>query len=98
MKKHIKKTLTENVLAIVTYQRKTFSTKFNFNDRTEFYHQNKLGYYEKCRNPTCTEDYMGEADHRINERIIDHNKCDKNPHILKHSSEECHTHVWNKDF
>ena len=98
MKKRIKKTLTENVLAIVTYQRKKFSTKFNFKDGTEFYHQNKLGYYGKCHNQTCTEDYMGETDHRIKERIIDHNKCDKNPHIRKHSSEECHTHVWNKDF
>ena len=32
------------------------------------------------------------------ERIIDHNKRDRNSHILKHSREEGHNHVWDKDF
>ena len=34
----------------------------------------------------------------MKERIIDHNKRDKNSHILKHSREEGHTHVSGKDF
>ena len=34
----------------------------------------------------------------IKERIIDHNKHDKNSHILKHSPEGGHTHTWDKDF
>ena len=29
---------------------------------------------------------------------IDHNKRDKNSHILKHFREEGHSHVWDKDF
>ena len=43
-------------------------------------------------------DYIGETDGRIKERIIDHNKSDKNSHILKHSRKEGHTHVWDRDF
>ena len=29
---------------------------------------------------------------------MNHNKRDKNSHILKHSSEESHSHIWDKDF
>ena len=36
MKKHIKKTLHENVQATVTYQTKKLSTKFNVKDKKEF--------------------------------------------------------------
>ena len=32
------------------------------------------------------------------ERIVDHNKRDKNSHILKHSREESQSHVWDKDY
>ena len=42
MKKDIKKTLPENIQTIVTYQSKKLSTKFNVNDKTEFYHQSNL--------------------------------------------------------
>ena len=36
MKKHIRKTLPENVQAIVTYQSKKLSSKFKVKDKTEF--------------------------------------------------------------
>ena len=91
MKKHVRKTLPENVLAIVTS--KKLSTKFNVKDKTEFYHQSNLVFYRKCPNQTCPEGYNGETDRRIKERIIDNNKRDKNSHILKHYREEGHTHV-----
>ena len=45
MKKYIRKTLPENIQAIVTYQSKKLSTKFNFKYKTEFYHQSILVYY-----------------------------------------------------
>ena len=35
---------------------------------------------------------------RIMERIVDHNKRDKNSHILKHSREESQSHLWDKDY
>ena len=45
MKKYIRKTLPENIQAIVTYQSQKLSAKFNFKDKTEFYHQSILVYY-----------------------------------------------------
>ena len=93
MKNHIKKTLLENMVAIVTYQSKKLSTKFNVKDKTEFYHQSNLVYYRKYPNQTCTWGYTGEKNCRIKERITDHNKHDKNSHILKHSHEKDHSHV-----
>ena len=83
---------------MVTYQSKKLSSKFKVEDKTEFYHQSNLVYYEKRSNQTCTEDYVGETDRMIEERIINHNKRDKNSHILKHSREKGHTHLWDKDF
>ena len=47
MKKYIRKTLPENEQAIVTYQSKKLSTKFNVKDKTEFYHQSNLVYLWK---------------------------------------------------
>ena len=44
MKKHIKKTLPKNVKAIVTYQSKMLSTKFNVKDKTELYHQSNFQF------------------------------------------------------
>ena len=78
MKKYIRKTVPENRQALVTYQSKKSSTNFNVRDKTEFYHQNSLAHYGKCANQTCTENYIGEMDCRIKERIIDLNKHDKN--------------------
>ena len=44
---------------------------------------------------TILEKLIAES---VKERIIDHNKRDKNSHILKNSREEGHTHVWDVDF
>ena len=98
MKKHIRKILPEKVQPIVAYQSRKLSTKFNINDKKEFYHQSNLVYHGKCLNKTCTEDYIPETDCRIKKRIIDHNKRDKNSHILHYFREKGHTHVWDKDF
>ena len=42
--------------------------------------------------------HIGETDHRIKDRIVDDNNGDKNSHMLKRSSEEGHSHVWEKNF
>ena len=49
-------------------------------------------------NVQSAEDYIAETDCMIKERIVGDNKHDENSQILKHSREEGHTHVWNKDF
>ena len=71
MKKHIRKSLPENIETVVTYQSKTFSEKFHVKDKTEFFHQSSLVYYEKCPNQTCAEDNIGKIDRKIQERIIE---------------------------
>ena len=80
MKKYIRKTLPENVQAIVTYQINCClqSLKDIYRFYREFYCQSNLVYYGRCPNQTCTEDYLGETDRRIKERIIDHGKRDNN--------------------
>ena len=42
--------------------------------------------------------YIGETDREISERIIDHNKRDKNSHPLQHAQTEKHAHVWVNEF
>ena len=60
--------------------------------------QNKLIYYSKCPVETWKEDYVGETDRRIEGKIFDHKKQDKNLHLLKHSCKKNHQSVWEKDF
>ena len=94
MKKHLNNSRLTDFKTRVTYQSKKLGTKFQLKDRTKFRQQNNLVYYSNCPDKTCNEDYVGETDSRIEERIIDHNKRDKNSHLLKHSRERNHQHVW----
>ena len=58
----------------------------------------KVVYHSKCPSQGCHENYIGETNRRIVERIQDHNNRDKNSHLLKHAREKGHTHVWENDF
>ena len=64
--------------------------------RSQF--ESNLVYYSKSPDKTYNEDYVGKTDTRIEERIMDHNKLDKNSHLLKNSRENNHQHVWENDF
>ena len=97
MKKHLNKSLSTVVKTTVTYQSKKLGTKLQLKDKTRF-NQNIPVYYSKCSDKTCHEDYIGETNGRIEERIMDHNKHDKNCHLLKHSHEKNDQHVWENDF
>ena len=77
----------------MTCQSKKLSTKFNVKDKTGFYHQSNLGKLEMSQLHTCTEDYIRETDPRIKQKTIDHNKRDRNSHILKHSHEKGNSQV-----
>ena len=48
--------------------------------------------------PNCKDDYVGETDRRVTDRVIDHNKRDKKFHMLKHSRSKLHTDVWEYKF
>ena len=88
MKKQLKKVLPDNVK----------TSKFPVKDKIDFQHQNNVVYYGKCPNPNCKDDYIGETDRRVTERVIDPYKQDKKSHMLKHSRGKLHTHVWEDDF
>ena len=97
MKKHLNKSLPTEVKTIVTYQSKKLETKFQLKYKTRFNQQNNLVYYSKCPNKTSNENYVGETDRRIEERIMDNNKRDKNSHLLKHSRERNRQHACEND-
>ena len=94
MKKQLRKVLPDNVKTMVTYQSKKLVSKFPVKDKIDFQHQNNVVYYGKCPNPNYKDDYIGETDRRV----IDHNKRDKKSHMLKHSRDKLHNHVWEDDF
>ena len=77
MKKQLRKVLPDNVKTMVTYQSKKLVSKFPVKDKIDFQHQNNVVYYGKCPNPNCKDDYIGETDRRVIERVVDHNKRDK---------------------
>ena len=53
----------------------------------------------KCYvNKRSAKSYVGETDRRIERRIMDHNKRDKNSHLLKLSREKNHQHMWENNF
>ena len=98
MKKQLNKPLPTEFKTTVTYQSKKLGTIFQLKDKTKYNQQNNLVYYSKCPDKTCSEDYISKTDRRIEERIINHNKRDKNSHLLKHSREKNHQHVWENHF
>ena len=98
VKKHLNKSLPTEVKTTVTYYSEKLRTKFQLKDKARFSHQNNLVYYSKCPDKTGNKDYVAEPDRRIEERIMDHKKRDKNSHLLKYSLEKNHQHVWGNDF
>ena len=98
MKKQLKKTLPKDVNTMISHKRTKLLTKFPVKDKTNFQHKNNVVYHSKCPVERCRENYIGETNRSIVERIQDHNNRDKNSHLLKHSREKGHTHVWENDF
>ena len=98
MKKQLKKSILSNVKTCIIYEGTKLSTQFPVKDRTKFEHRHNKVYFSRCPNITCNKRYVGETDRKIEERIMDHNKRDKNSHLLKHACKGQHTHVWNNDF
>ena len=57
-----------------------------------------LSILGNVQTPNCKDDYIGKTDRIVIERVIDHNKRDKKSHMLKHSRDKLHNHVWEDDF
>ena len=96
MKKQLKKTLPGDANTMISYKSTKLSTKSPVKDKTDFQHKNNVVYHSKCPSEGCHENYIGETNRRIVERIQDHNNRDKNSHLLKHAREK--GHVWENDF
>ena len=47
--------------------------------------QLKIQIHSVCNNDNCNDDYIGEIDRRLKERVKDHNGRDKSSHLAKHS-------------
>ena len=98
MNRHLHKHLKYDVKVMITYQRTKLSSRFQVKDQTKFEHRNDVVYCCKCPENDCDDFYIGETDRQISERIIDHNKRDKNSHPLQHAQNRKHIYVWVKDF
>ena len=55
-------------------------------------------YHGKCHNKSCRSHYGGQTKCRVEKRVIQHNRTDKNSHLLKHANETGHGRVWLNDF
>ena len=52
------------------------STHFQIKDKTEVEHNHNVVYLGTCPENNCSDNYVGESEHRISERIIDHSGRD----------------------
>ena len=49
---------------------KKLASTFPVKIKISFQHKNNVVCYEKCPNPNCKDDYIGETDRRIIERVV----------------------------
>ena len=98
LKKQLKSKLPTTVAIQIVYQPTKLSSRFSTKDKLNFNHRHNIVYQCKCANSLCNEVYIGETNRRIIERIKDHNLRDKASHVLNHSRESKHQHVWIDDF
>ena len=89
-KNTLKNHLPPNVKPRIVYKSTKLSSMFNLKDKTNFHHKHDVVYLYKCPVTECGASYVGETSRRISERILDHQKRDKNSHILHHSVSSNH--------
>ena len=77
--------LTNDVTTKIAVNATKLSTQFTKIKHLFFEYQNNLVFLSTCLHKDCSETYIGERNGRTIERIIDHNKRDKNSHVLTHS-------------
>ena len=98
MNRQLNKHLKNDVKVMIMYQGTKLSSRFQVKEETKFEHRNDVVYCCKCSEKVCDNFYIGETDRRISERIIDHDKRDKNSHPLQHVQNKKHAHVWVNHF
>ena len=100
LKKYVANALgkNENRMMRIIYKAKKLSTRFPIKDKTNLKHRYNVVYHIKCPDKKCKSEYIGQTKCRVGKRAAEHNKSDKNSHVLKHSKKTKHRRVWLKDF
>ena len=98
MKRYVSKLLPEHTKSEITFTGKKPNSCFSIKDKTKFKHQHDLVYCVKCTEPSCRDNYVGETDRRITERIKDHSGRVHASHVVKHDTETSHTDVNTANF
>ena len=96
IKKNLQQYLMSDINIVVAYKSKKLNTQFITKDNIEFQHKSNVVDLCECPEGNCKAKYIGETKRRIGERMIDHNKQDKSSHVLQHSIDNNHPHVWIK--
>ena len=97
MKDNLRKA-NEKLKIRIVYNTKKLGSKFKVKDSTQTQHQHNVVYYATCGNKKCKSDYIGETGRRLLVRATDHNRRDKQSHLLKHAHDTKHRRVWLQDF
>ena len=85
MKKVVNNSLdkTKNTNIRIVYKAKKLSARFSVKDKTELKHIHNVVYHIKCLHERCKSHYIGQTKCRTEKRTIQHNRIDKNSHVLK---------------
>ena len=67
---------------------------FQYKDKTKFEHSYDVIYLGACPETTCNANYIREAKWPIFEGVKDHNDRDFKSHLLKHTLDNNHQHVF----
>ncbi|XP_057310566.1 uncharacterized protein LOC130648530 [Hydractinia symbiolongicarpus] len=85
LNKTFKQFLPANVKPRIAYQCRKLSSLFSVKDRSKDEHKHGVVYKYTCPVESCDATYIGETGRRLNERMIDHQKRDKNsPKTFSH--------------
>ena len=90
--------LPEGHTTKIVYSGKKLGSYFNIKNQTKMQHQNGLIYYTECPENECMENYVGETERRLQERVDEHGGKDNKSHALKHTYESGHKGVSINDF
>ena len=79
--------LPEGHTTKIVYSEKKLGSYFNIKNQTKIQHQNDLIYYIECPENDCTENYVGEIERRLQERVDQGRGEDDKSLVLKHTYE-----------
>ena len=82
----------------IVYSGKKLGSYFNVKDQTNMQHQNDLIYYTEYSENDSMENYVGETERRLHERVDEHACKDNKSHVLKHTYQSGHKTVSINDF